>query len=198
MAVNPLDTSVPIGTSNIAELTAELRGIKARLVADKAGIEALAASLSAISSITPFASDLLGAGDTEDVHDVLGYSSDVQDMVALADIPALQAFLGVPANMPEMVIGTGTWTITWPSGFKINAVRALVNSTTHNVTWQDPFITTVMHLSAGGDEENNGILRSYALHKVHQVGLTGCKLLSNITPRSITDQRWFWFVAFGV
>lgn len=120
MPVDINDTSKPIQTSPTAELTAELRAIKAKCKTLATDLQSLLTQVGAISNMTEFGGQLLALPDENALHDVLGASA--QGLAFYQEetpVPLLE-ILGVKGsyNYPTgLVFGTnlGSIQIRWGS-----------------------------------------------------------------------------------
>ena len=201
MAVDALDPTTPTLQSSTADLSAELRAIKSRLTLDKDAIAGLSNSLAAISGITPLGTALIQNIDTAGVHDDLGYSTDVKDLLGKVDYAGMITALGISSSAPTVSIGSNTYTITFVGGLKINIVKTLINGTVWPITWQSAYTSKCFGVWLSGDMVNRtGDYGGHALEKVvlEDTQLTGCTIVSNITPRGSTDQRWYWVMGIGI
>lgn len=75
MAVDVNDTTKPIQASLTAELTAEIRALKAKCKTLTTDLQAVLTQVGALSSMSEFGSELVGLEDANRLHEVLGASA---------------------------------------------------------------------------------------------------------------------------
>lgn len=143
-ALNP---ALPIGSSQV-EVSSELRGIKGRLVADKAAIEALQVVVTPLNTMGAIGAQLLASTTQDSAQTILGATAVGKTVFKVADLPTLQAYLGIGSDPETIDIASGNakGTITWLGGFMLNfAVETVAGGGgTHAVTWKTPFTTVAL------------------------------------------------------
>ncbi len=158
MAVDALDPTRPTGANQV-ELSAELRAIKARLVADKAGIEELQIAVDPVVDAGGTGLALLDSETADDAFTVLGVTDLGQQLIQnFLTLPEMKAFLGIINAPIETITNTSTGgTVTWPGGVKVKWKILNVPGGGSYVpfTWETPFSTICffgLAVGYGGDQ----------------------------------------------
>lgn len=142
MAVNALDPTQPVLSSQSIELVEELRAIKQRLVTDKTNIEQLQNTLVNISGITAFGAELLASVDASEALDKLDFTAVGKQVAWINSLPDLVSLLGIQSPVPVIVIGGGgKWTIKLPGTIKIQVLVANIPAAGTTVTWAESFVS---------------------------------------------------------
>lgn len=136
-ALNP---SLPVG-GNQLQIASELRGIKSRLVIDKANIEALQVLTNPLISMGDIGALVLAADNVDAAQTSLGASSIGKAVFMAASQAAAKSAIGVTEDYE--VVNTSVdlkqGTITWAGGFRINFVIDMFPTNELSVTWRTPF-----------------------------------------------------------
>jgi hypothetical protein len=138
-ALNP---ALPIG-GNPVEIASELRGIKQRLVLDKAAIEELQVDAEPLNTRGAVGDDLLAAATTEDARTALDFGVFGSQLADLVDLAAAQALLGITSQAEQVTTATNKGKIVWAGGVKLQWTVDLIPSggSSVPVTWMTPFST---------------------------------------------------------
>ena len=144
MSTNALNPALPTGANQV-ELTSELRGIKTRLVADKASIETLQTQVIPVTSAGAVGLQILADVTVNDVLADLAVTAIGKSLMQdYLDLPTLKAYLGIIGAATEVVTTGATWAnIVFPGGFKIKVDRVTIpgGGGTYAGTWNTPFST---------------------------------------------------------
>lgn len=154
MAVNPLDPTKPTLLDQSIDLTAELRAMKSRLVADKEAIENLNSSIVDIGTITPYGLTVLQSADADGNHAVLQAGTAGLDVYKAEFMSDIVDLLGLATTISY---GVNKVCVTLPAGIKINTLKGS-RAKNENITWQVPFTTTVWAGVITMNEVNEKIL----------------------------------------
>lgn len=156
MATDALDPSHPTGANQV-ELSSELRGIKTRLVSDKAAIETLQTQIVPVTSAGAKGLVLLATANSNDVFTAIDATEVGQGLVQdYPDLPSLKAYLGIVGATNETVTTTtNKGTIEWAGGLKmkwtIDTIPSGGGST--GVSWDSPFESVALF---GGTNMHGG------------------------------------------
>ena len=138
-ALNP---ALPIGGSQV-EVASELRGIKARLVADKAAIEELQVDVEPLNNRGAVGEDLLAATTKSEARTALDFGVFGSQIADVEDLAAAQTLLGITSQAEQITTTTNKGKIVWAGGVKLQWTVDLIpaGGSSVPVTWMTPFST---------------------------------------------------------
>ena len=144
MSTDALNPAVPTG-SNQVELSSELRGIKTRLVADKAAIEAVQTALLPLNTAGAMGLQILADSTADAVFDDLAITALGQGLVQdYTDLPSLKSYLGIIGAATEIITtAANSGSILFPGGFILKYEKITIPSGggSYAGTWNQAFPT---------------------------------------------------------
>jgi hypothetical protein len=170
MATDALNPTVPVG-GNQVEIAAELRGIKLRLVTDKASIETLQSQIAPITGAGTVGLQLLDSETTDAALAALAVTTVGKQLFHIADIPDAQALLGITSQIETITQSSPTpdhTTIVFGGGLMINIITKSISTGVEHHTWLTPFPNQVF--GAVATINDNGTEAAF----LQAVGLVDC------------------------
>ena len=138
-ALNP---SLPVGGSQL-QVASELRGIKARLVADKAAVESLQLAIQPLVERGAVGSAMLAAGTHDAGRDALGIGVFSKLLLDLETLAEAQTALEITEQEEEIRTTSGNikGIVEFQGGFKLQWTIDTIPSGggAVEVTWKEPF-----------------------------------------------------------
>lgn len=170
MATDALNPTLPVG-GNQVEIASELRGIKQRLVTDKANIEALQAAILPITGAGTTGLALLDSETPAAALTALAGTVVGKQLFQIVDVPAAQVLLGITSQIETILQSAPTpdhTTIIFGGGLMINIITKSISTGVDHHFWLTPFTSQIF--GAVATINDNGTEAAF----LQAVGLTDC------------------------